>query len=165
MVDQNELNDVPVIVEFVSVPETFDIDCFLSMRESMNKFKNNHMQVTQIKFIAEAVKASPFFVLTKVPHITISSCLFCLELFREIGLTIDIFSDIHESKFRGITFERFMKHDDEDYDVRQVLAIIIVNLFPVLKEGITEKVLEQIVETEEYIEHVEKTKQIVKEYQ
>jgi len=163
MVRQEELNNVPVIVEFVSVPETFDIDCFLSMRESMNKFRNNHMQVEQIKFVSDAVKASPFFVLTKVPHITISSCLFCLELYRELGLTVDIFSDIHDSKFRGITFERYMEYEDKE-DVMQALAIIIVNLFPLLKEGIVEKVLEKIVETEEYIESVESTKQIVKSF-
>lgn len=167
---QDELRDVPVIIEFVAVPNTFDIEYYLSMRESTGMFINEEMNLTHIKFISDTIKSSPWFVLSKAPDLTIASCLFCLEVFREIGLTIESISDQHEdSKFRGQDYKRFLHYHYKDRDnqtnKQMPFSITIVNLYQLVQEGILKPVIEKIVEIEDYVEKIEGTMEMVKENQ
>jgi len=162
---QDQLLDVPIIVEFVAVPNSFDIDHYLSMRESTNNFSNAEMNLDNVRFISDTIKSSPFFVLSKAPELTISSCLFCIEIFREIGLTLQSVSDQHENSiFRGQDFKRFLhysyKNDSQESQVP--FCIIVINTYQLVEEGVLEPIVEKIVEVEEYTKKIEATMEMVK---
>ena len=166
MLTQENIRQIPVVVEFVAVPSTFDIELFLSMRESAGMFEGEETNMEHIKFVAETVKASPYFILSKVPEITIQSAFFCLEIFRQAGLTIDSnYSEAWDSKFRGRTWEHHVKHDfvyDSGHISQTAFVMVIVNLYRFVEEGIMTPIIEKIVESEDRVARTEDAMEMIK---
>jgi hypothetical protein len=166
MVSQNELIDLPVVVELVAVPSSFDMDLFLSMREGAGMFKGSETNLEHVKFIAETIKASPWFILSKAPELTIQSAFFCLEVFRQLELTVDSnYSEAWDSKFRGRTWERESDHwnfQQADGRLSQVaFVMVIINLYRLVEDGILRPVLQKVAEVEERVENALETQKML----
>ena len=161
---QSQLQDVPIIVEFLAIPDTFDIEYYLSMRESTGLFSNEEINLEHVKFMGDTIKSSPFFVLSKAPELTIASCLFCLEIFREVGLTLESVSDQHDhSKFRGQDFKRFVNYHYKNDSAQVPFCIITVNAYRLVEDGLLEPVIRRITEVEDYAASIADTMEMVKE--
>lgn len=150
MLTQDEIRNLPVVVEFVAVPSSFDIDLYLSMREGAGMFDGRETNLKHVKFIAETIKASPWFVLSKAPETTIQSAFFCLELFREVGLTLDSNdSTAYDSKFRGRTWKGHAKYEYHQGHISQAaFVMIVVNVYKLVEDGMIAPIVEKIVEVE-----------------
>jgi hypothetical protein len=184
MLNQNDLINIPVVVEIVAVPSTFDIELYLSMRESAGMFQGDETVLSHVKFIADTIKASPYFVLTKCPDKTIQSALFCLHIFNEAGLTIDSnYSEAYDSKKRGRSWEwatkmnflkikskdvskarkRWNDNSSKDYGISQeAFVMVIINLYALIESGILEPVIEKVVEAEDRVKHLNETINMIK---
>ena len=163
MLTQDELRHLPVIIEFLAVPSTFDIEYYLSMRESVGYFENKEINLDNVKFISDAIKSTPFFTLTRAPELTIASCLFCLEIFRELGLTLESISDQHmDSKFRGQNYKRLLHLDYKEGKKQHPFCIIVVNLYKFVEEGLLEPIITRLVDIEDRKEEVERAIRLLK---
>ncbi len=158
MLTQDQIRNIPVVVEFVAVPSTFDLDLYLSMRESAGMFDGKETNLEHLRFVADTIKSSPWFVLSKAPDITIQSAFLCLEIFREVGLTLDSnYSDAFDSKFRGRTWETEAKHYEyqRGHIAQAAFVMVIVNVYKLVEEGVIQPVIEKIVEVEDRVEQSE----------
>lgn len=179
MLSQNQIRNLPVIVEFVSVPSTFDIELYLTMRETAGIFDGKETYLDHVKFISETVKSTPYFVLAKCPEVTVQSAFLCLELFRQIGLTLDSnYSEAWDSKFRGRTWENqtrwdFMDNEDEHDEIiqspmyeaghisQQAYVMVIVNVYKVVEDGHIKKIIEKVVEVEDRVAEAEEAQEML----
>jgi len=165
MLTQDQIRDIPVVVEFVAVPSTFDVEFCLSMREGAGMFDGKETNLEHVKFMAETIKTSPYTVLSKTPEVTVQSAFFCLELFRELGLTIDSnYSDAHDSKLRGRSWESHAKHWQygAGHISQRAFLMVIVNLFCLVEEGIIKRVSDAIESIDERHMTVEKAMAMIK---
>ena len=147
MLSQEQIREIPVAVDFVAVPSTFDIDLVLSMREGAGMFDGIETNLEHVKFVAETIKESPYMILSKTPDITVQSAFFCLEIFRELGLTLDSnLSNASDSKFRGRTWEHHAKHYkyQQGHIAQMAFLIVIVNVYKLVEEGIISKIADKI---------------------
>jgi hypothetical protein len=135
------------------------------MRESTGNFSNEEMDLDHIKFMSDTIKSSPYFVLSRAPKLTIVSCLFCLEVYRELGLTLESVSDQYEdSKFRGRNFKGFLNWHYSNKDHKQApFCIVVVNAYTLVESGLLKPIIDKIVEIEDYAESIETTMEMVKE--
>ena len=56
MLTQDEIRNIPVVVEFVAVPSTFDLDLYLSMREGAGIFEGKETNLENLRFVADTIK-------------------------------------------------------------------------------------------------------------
>ena len=174
MLSQNQIRDLPVAVEFVAVPSTFDIELYLSFRETAGMFEGKETYLEHVKFIAETVKSTPYFVLAKCPEITIQSAFLCLELFRQIGLTLDSnYSEAWQSKLRGRTWEPQTTWDfidgrqDEEpvyepgHISQEAFVMVIVNIYKVVEDGHIKNIIEKVVEVEDRVAEAEEAQEML----
>ena len=155
MLSQDQIRNIPVVVDFVAVPGDFDIDLALSMRESAGMFDGVETNLEHVKFVAETIKASPYMILAKTPDITVQSAFFCLEIFRELGLTVDTnFSEAHDSKFRGRSWKAQAKdwQYEKGHIAQSAFLIVIVNVYRLVEEGIISKITDEIQAVEDGVE-------------
>ena len=170
MLSQDMIRNIPVVVEFVAVPSTFDIDLYLTFREHAGIFDGKETYLEHVKFVAETVKSSPYFVLAKCPDITIQSAFMCLELFRQIGLTLESnYSEASDSKLRGRTWENQTKYyqfaKDAPYEKGHIsqcaFVMVIVNAYKLVEEGHIKKIIEKVVEVEDRIVEAEEAQALL----
>jgi hypothetical protein len=166
MLTQENIRELPVVVEFVAVPSSFDIDLALSMREGAGMFDGKETNLEHVKFVADTIRASPFMVLSKTPETTIQSAFFCLELFRQLGLTIDSnFSDAHDSKFRGRSWDGYTKFEYAAGHISQrAFVMVIVNLYTLVEEGIMTKVSNAIDSVHARVDKLNENMEMLNEY-
>jgi len=167
MLSQEDIRELPVVVEFVSVPSTFDVELYLTMRETIGIFQGKETYLEHVKFIAETVRASPWFVLAKCPDITIQSAFMCLELFRQIGLTLDTNdSNAMQSKLLGRDWRRESEHWQYSRNEGGVLyeqghisqlayVMVIVNVYKIVEDGFMKGIIEKVVEVEDRVVQAE----------
>ena len=167
MLTQENIRHLPVVVEFVSVPSTFDVELYLSFREIAGIFEGKETYLDHVKFVAETIKTSPWFVLAKCPEITVQSAFLCLELFRQIGLTVDTnYSEARDSKMRGrhwkLESEQFEYKSDHQKPLyekghisQRAFVMVIVNVYKMVEEGHVKRMIEKVVEVEDRIAQAE----------
>lgn len=165
MLTQDQIRDIPVVVEFVAVPSTFDIELALSMRESAGMFDGKETNLEHVKFIAETIKASPYMVLAKTPEVTVQSAFFCLEIFRELGLRLDTnYSDAHDSKFRGRKWDGHAKYQySAGHIAQRAFLVVIVNLYKFVEEGLITKIADELESVQERIDKLAENMQMLDE--
>lgn len=80
----------------VAIPNDFDIEKYLSLREHAGLFDNKLIKKSDLIFLANAVKDSvifKFFSGGAIPHYTVT---YFIEILRELGVIIDVVtSDKH----------------------------------------------------------------------
>lgn len=166
MLSQEQIRDIPVAVDFVAVPSTFDIDLVLSMREGAGMFDGTETNLQHVKFVAETIKESPYMVLSKTPEVTVQSAFFCLEIFRELGLTLDSnLSDASDSKFRGRTWEQHAKHYNyqQGHISQMAFLIVIVNVYKLVEEGIISKIADKIQSVQDRVDKLKENMKMLDE--
>lgn len=167
MVDQNELMHIPVVVEIVAVPSSFDIELYLTMRESAGMFDGHETALNHVKFIAESIKGSPYFVLSQCPDKTIQSALFVLYIFNKAGLTIDSnYNHANDSKFRGreLDFATKWEFFSDKGTSQHAFVVIVVNLYALIELGVVDQIQKQVKDTLERTGHLHVTMDKIKEH-
>ena len=172
MLTQEEIRNIPVVVEVVSVPPIFDVELYLTMRETAGIFEGKETYLEHVKFVSQTIANSPWFILSKCPDITVQSAFLCLELFRQLGLTIDTnYSEAWDSKERGRTWEMeserasFAKGEKLVYPSghisQRAFVMVVVNLFCIVNEQVMQKVVQKIVEVEDRYEQAQKAQEMI----
>lgn len=144
--DHRELNtniDNYVVAEFVAVPENFDLDAHLSMREQVGIFSVNQINTNQVHIISQGVVNSPVFSTMNNALLSPQSCMFYLLLLDELGLILKKV----DNPFRRLNnnYIDFMKHwDDQRYNYvrgQDVLRIsfLIINIVPLLQQNVIDE--------------------------
>lgn len=79
----------------VAIPNDFDIERYLSLREQAGLFDNKLIQKADLLFLSNTMKFSTIFKFFsgKIPHCTIT---YFIEILKELGVIIDVVtSDYH----------------------------------------------------------------------
>ena len=71
-------NNHKVHIEFVAIPNYFDIKAYLSMREITGQFMSHEITLESVLLIAESVRESPIFTLSSPTGHYASSALFVI---------------------------------------------------------------------------------------
>lgn len=148
------------VIEFVAVPEFFDIDHYLSIRE-MTGFVET-VDLKQMQILAEAIKGSTIFVTGDNYRISATTIFMLLQIYDELNLVINLSTD-KPWKPRGTDYQTVagwhIKRDrDIGDDVRnRPMSFVIINLLQLQQEGILDKALESVVNLEEHLNDITKT--------
>lgn len=159
--DHREWNskiDNYVVAEFVAVPENFDLDAHLSMREQVGIFSVNQIDTKQVHIISQAVVNTPVFSTMNNALLSPQSCMFYLLLLDELGL---ILKEI-DNPFRRLNsdYGDFMKHWDEQrynyvrgQDVLRI-SFLIVNIVPLLQQNVIDEAVKAVNDMIKYQEEI-----------
>lgn len=167
--EQHHIVENYFTVEFVAIPPDFDISNFLSIREQGGMFGDlEHVNISQVRKIADGVKHSPVFSILNNALLSIDSCLYFLNVVNELGLVVkSIHNPIRSTRS---DYKRFLKYYNEyggknvihirGQDVKRI-NIVIVNIFPLMSQkvideaiGIAGKLQEYQTEVDENIKNL-----------
>ena len=159
--DHRELNtqvDDYIVAEFVAVPENFDLDAHLSMREQVGIFAVNQIDTKQVHIISQGVVNSAVFSTMNNALLSPQSCMFYLLLLGELGL---ILKKVDNPLRRlNYSYEDFIKHwENERYNFvrgQQVLRInfLIVNIVPLLQQDVIDEAVKAANDIIKYQEEI-----------
>jgi len=154
-------NNHPVHIEFVAIPNYFDIKSYLSMREVTGIFMSHDITLKSVTLIAEAVKEGAVFSLSSPTATYCASALFVIQIFKEVGLTVKAFSNFlpievksYESILKNTTFK------NEDGKPTIDMTVIFINLYKLVEEGILAPIIEALTKAEDYAVELETTLQL-----
>jgi len=133
------------ILEVAAIPPNFELHQYLSMRESVGIFENKGINLKEVNIIIEGIKHSPVFAVMNNPRISLSSCVFVLQLLHELNLVIE--SIPNPLKRSG--YKDFLKYHDPDskspiwFDSQgaKTLNFVIINMFHMMSEDIYKDVV------------------------
>ena len=149
---------VNVIVEFIAIPPDLDINNFLSVPESVGRFKSHHVKKETILLIGKSIQNSPTYTLSNATVSVIYSCLTLLNILQELDLTVSTASNIKGSNTRYKDFLESGFFDELDpRETTTNFVIVIVNLFPLMSENLIEGALTSLVKLEEFQEEINQT--------
>lgn len=154
-------NNHPVHIEFVAIPNYFDIKSYLSMREVTGMFMSHDITLESVTLIAEAVKEGPVFSLSSPTGTYCASALFVIEVFKQVGLTMKAFSNFLPTDVKS--YEAILKNTtfkNADGKPTIDMTVIFINLYKLVEEGILEPVIEAITKAEDYAGELESTLEI-----
>lgn len=150
-VDYDSYNSSPshiidnyTMVEFVSVPQEFDIDNYLTFHEQMGLFDIKGIHLKQLKHIAEAIKYSPVVALMNNSVLEPVVGFYLLSILDELNLILkSIPNPLRRSRVEYKTFiEDYTENKDQgvfsyvrEQEVK-FINIIIVNIFPMMSEDV-----------------------------
>jgi len=147
-----------VHIEFVAIPNYFDIHSYLSIREVTGQFMNQDITLESVTLIAQAVKEGPVFTLSSPTGTYCASALFFIEILKQIGLTMKAFSNFmpvqvksYESILKNSTFK------NEDGKPVMDMTIIFINLFKLVETNVLAPIIEQITNAEDYAADLNET--------
>ncbi len=144
-------NNHAVHIEFVAIPNYFDIHSYLSIREVTGQFMNQDITLQSVTLIAEAVKEGPVFTLSSPTGTYCASALFFIEILKQVGLTMKAFSNFMPTEVKS--YESILKNStfkNEDGNPVMDMTIIFINLFKLVETNILAPIIEQITNAEDY---------------
>ncbi len=144
-------NNHPVHIEFVAIPNYFDIHSYLSIREVTGQFMSQDITLASVTLIAEAVKEGPVFTLSSPTGTYCASALFFIEILKQIGLTMKAFSNFLPTEVKS--YESILKNNTfKNQDGKPVMnmTIIFINLYKLVETNILAPIIEQITTAEDY---------------
>ena len=154
------MNRSRVIVEFVAIPPDLDIHNFMSVPESVGRFRDPRVKKEHIFLIAESIKNSPVFTLVNALESVLVSCISFLNILQEIGITVKTVSNIKRSNMNYREFlesEHFSNDVDDQDRIVPGVVVVVVNLFPLISDNLMEDALESIIKLEEFQEEIKQS--------
>lgn len=149
------------VIEFVAVPDFFDIEDYLSIRESTGFVDT--VDLKQMRLIAESIRYSTIFSTGDNYSISATTVFMLLHIYDELDLVINLSSE-KPWRPRGVTFETVAGwHTQRDRDIStgnrrdRPMSFVIVNLLQLQQEGILERALQSVVKLEEYVKDLNET--------
>lgn len=148
--DTSELVDNYTALEFVAIPPDFEIENYLTLRESAGIFKYKEVDLEQVKKIAMGVKYSPVFSILNNALLSPSACMYFLSVVNELGLVVKA---IHNPmRMSGDDYKRYIDTIENDRTtsigirsqivMKNNLNFVIVNIFPLMSEGVINEAME-----------------------
>jgi len=141
------MNDY-LMVEVVAVPESFQIENHLKMREAAGIFENEKIDLKQLGLISEGVKASPIFSILNNPQLEPQTCMYFLKIMEELNLIIK--SVDNPIKRNREEYDVFLKNwSDQKYnyvrgqDVMK-MNFIVINLVPLYQQHVMDEAVEAV---------------------
>jgi len=148
------------VIEFVAIPDFFDIEQYLSIRE-LTGFVDT-VDLKQMKLIAESIRYSSIFTTGDNYSISATTIFMLLHIYNEINLVINLSTE-KPWKPRGVEYKTVAEwHVSRDRDINggtrnQPMSFVIINLLQLQKEGILKKALESVLELKKYVDDLQKT--------
>ena len=133
---RNEWGEIRIIIECVALPPDLDLNTFLSIPESVGRFKDKRMNKKQILTIGQSIQASPVFTLTFAKPSVFVSCITFLKILQELDLTV---KGISNTKASNINYNDFLSSLDplcRDDDLLSEVVVVVINLFPLISDNI-----------------------------
>jgi len=151
---------VTTVIEFVAIPEFFDIEHYLSIRESTGFVDTVNLK--QMKLIAESIRYSTIFSTGDNYQISATSVFMLLQMYDELKLVINLSTE-KPWKPRGTDYKTvagwYVKRDREVNSGRhdRPMSFVIINLLQLQQEGILDKALKSVVSMEAYLNDLNET--------
>jgi hypothetical protein len=148
------------VIEFVAIPDFFDIEHYLSIRESTGFVDT--VDLKQMRLVAESIRCSTIFTTGDNYSISATTIFMLLQIYDELKLVINLSTE-KPWKPRGVDYKTvagwYIQRDrDIQRDTRnRPMSFIIINLLQLQQEGILEKALQSVVEMEEYVNDLQRT--------
>jgi len=152
-----------LLVEVVAVPETFQIENHLKMREAAGIFENEKISLKQLAIIAEGVKASPIFSLLNNPLIEPQTCMYFLNIMAELNLVIrSVDNPIKRNREEYAVFLKNWRDQRFNYvrgqDVKR-MNFIVINLVPMYQQHVMDEAIDAVNSISKFSEDVKKMKE------
>lgn len=163
MFDEQEHPVHPVHMEFVAVPQSFDIHSYLSIREISGQFMSQDVTLESISLMATAIQEGPIFTLSSPTGTFAASAFYVVEILKQIGLTVNAFSNFVSTdvkSYANMLKETTFKNDNGSPVIN--MTIIFINLYKIVEEGVLNPIIANITEAEDYAAAMEATKEIYK---
>jgi hypothetical protein len=144
-------------VEYVAIPENFELENHLTFRERMGLQKNKNINMKNIKAMAMAVRSGPTFTMMNSQFISIHDCVYFLYILDQLDCIVR--SIPNPFRFYNDTYERWI--DDsirldsnteifiDGHFVRNI-NLIIINIYNLMNDETFEDVIQTATDLEEY---------------
>ena len=158
--DDMNPNRSTTIIEFVAVPEFFDLEHYISIRESTGFVET--INAKQMSLIAESIRCSTIFTTGNNYSISATTIFMLLQIYDELDLVINLSTE-KPWKPRGTDYKTVASwHIQRDKDIEggtmdRPMSFVIINLLQLQQEGILEKALQSVVKMETYLIDLNKT--------
>jgi len=146
------------VAEFVAVPENFDLNAHLSMREQVGIFMVDKIDIRQVSIISQAVVHSPVFNTMNNALLSPKSCMFYLSLLGELGL---ILKKVDNPFRRGHgNYKEYIERWENDRGTyirgQEVMRInfLIVNIIPLLQQNVIDEAVKIVNDITKYQEEI-----------
>jgi len=142
----NEDGDLKIPIytftEIVAVPEGFEIESYLKMRERLGIFPKKEIKVSELKTISEAVKYTPILSFLNNVNISVFSCVYYLSILTELGLSLTV----NKSVDYEYIIQNWKEYEYQYLRTAQakVLNIVIVNIVPLVQDEVIDSAKEAI---------------------
>ena len=143
------------MVEFVAVPQIFDIEHFLTMRETTGFI--DIADKKQLKIVSDAVKNSTVFAIVNNPNISIVTIFAFLQILKELNLVIQIATNPLMTRLEDYDYVAAAYADPGNQDAKKPATIVFINLLMLQQEGLLDKALESVVKIDEYFDDINET--------
>jgi len=151
---------VTTVIEFVAVPNFFDIEHYLSIRESTGFVDT--VDLKQMKLVAESIRYSSIFTTGDNYSISATTIFMLLQIYDELKLVINLATE-KPWKPRGTDFKTvagwYVKRDREinSGHRERPMSFVIINLLQLQQDGILDKAMESVAEMQDYLNDLNAT--------
>jgi len=152
----NTLVDNYVMAEFVAIPQDFDLQSHLHMREQIGIYQVKNMNITQANIFIEGIKNAPVFCSMNNALINPNICFFVLQLFQELGLILKTVDNPMRRDMDKDVFMSWAKYwnsgDRNDIRGQQVkrISFLIINVVQLFQEEVYEEALTAMNRVQKY---------------
>ena len=105
--DVGQTIKVYTILEYVFIPDNFDIKSHLNMREQAGIFKFNAVDLKNLNVISASVRESPIFCLLNNPNINPRVCGYFLHILNELNLVVKTVDNPLRRSHSDDTYDEF----------------------------------------------------------
>lgn len=152
--------DITTVIEFVAVPEFFNLEHYLSIRESTGFVET--VDLKQMTLIAESIRTSTIFSTGDNYSISATTIFMLLQIYDELQLVINLSSE-KPWKPRGVDYKTVAGwHIRRDRDIQsgtrnRPMSFVLINLLQLQQEGILDKAMESVAEMQDYLNDLNAT--------
>jgi hypothetical protein len=159
----NAIVDNYVMAEFVAIPQDFDLQSHLHMREQIGIYQVKNMNITQANIFIEGIKNAPVFCAMNNELINPNICFFVLQLFQELGLILKAVDNPMRRDMDKDAFMSWAKYwnsgDLQDIRGQQVrrISFLIINVVQLFQEEVYEEALTAMKRVQKYQAEINST--------
>jgi len=145
------------LLEFVAVPQNFNIELHLSMHEQIGAFEYKHINLKQVKKVASAIAFSPVVSLLNNALLDPITGLYIISVLDELGLVL---KTIHnpltnrECRFDKNFINRYIRNYEQGSRTHirgqnaNHINIVIINVCMILQQNVIDEAIQIANKTE-----------------
>ncbi|MFW9871862.1 MAG: hypothetical protein ACFFG0_02085 [Candidatus Thorarchaeota archaeon] len=153
------------LIEFVAVPQEFDIGSYLTLREHIGQFNDAPVDLTTIKKIMDGIRYSPVCSLLHNALLPPETGLYVLSILDELNLVIRSIPNPLRSAWSRSDYKNMIGRITESKQRRyrihiggqdaEKVNLVIVNLFPMLQKHVLDEAAKISKSLEKYQKEVD----------